>query len=72
MSKSHVKDKMSLDVYKGSGINSSVQLGPIGFSHGQSSFDSKKNTYDSYGVTMSSGVGITVTPTQTWIYELFK
>lgn len=68
---SNLNNRMSLDVYKRSGILSTVQLGLIGFSHGQSTFDSQRNMYNSYGVTMSSGVGVTVAPTQTRIDEPF-
>jgi len=73
MFESNMKNKMSLDVYKRTGINSAVQLGLFGFSHGQATTTPNTfNAYNSYGVIISSGVGVSLTPTYTWIFEPFK
>ena len=66
MLESNMKNKMSLDVYKKNGINSTVQLGLVGFSHGQTtSTPNTFNGYNSYGITTGSGVGASVSPTYT-------
>ena len=76
-------NRQSLDVYQYGGVNSTLGLGPVSFNFGQAAnFEEAfisgpfaqtfNNYYNSYGVSLSLGLGASYSRMPTYTYYIFK